>query len=635
MNTTGSSLFAARDQARQWDEVVKSGWPLALERSTWAIVVALITLLYQAVAVRLFRPYTMAVFWLYQEGNRAWDADQFRVAMANTSGPISAIFCKPAYRTLLRSGNAKRKHERMLSLLWLIGAFILSIGPFFIPVFQSKTIPTVQGAPASSHDCTLLPEFNNDTTGGRRYDKFLAVDMLRTADISGYNYSGTTAVSVGLKNRKDRIAFSSSCPEWAPVCDQSNPMNIDIEYWLKKSELRIGNPNTSENLEFGVLNSCYLLERRAKLLTTDGDGRQEYGFLYGDSKHQNYSYVTSTWTPEERFGYGYTLLSLSNTGDERDIWKPNATLDHNGDRTILFYHIGTIFNKGQSKDPLFRTEDTPYGEDTYGPVRPIIPVMCNTTYALCLNQHCASINGSDALLNLTIEYEKRGENTTMAFLFLMWSNVIIPPLSFMTGSSESILAGRTLSDETTQLAPWEISGHSELVRLALAGRAMLVTSAERAASGWRKYTTGVPAEPGETLEAVLQQCRWTLVQDATRITTSGRSILIISVVGGLLLLLTFTGPVLRLLCWKPLFIFTIRWRLRTAAHLHRTTIERGDERRFWPGSVEQEWPDGSGFVDRIGLVTSDVGLHAVYRDDAQSVFSERRGDEMNLTDVRS
>ncbi|KAH7111889.1 hypothetical protein B0J11DRAFT_191629 [Dendryphion nanum] len=631
MNTNASIIFSTRDQVRQWDEVVKSGWPLVLKSSTWGIVVALITLLYHAVAVRLFRPYTMAVFWLYNEENRAWDADQFRVAMANANGPISAIACKPAYRTL-RFGNTRQKYERMLALLWLIGAFFLAIAPFFIPVFQAKTIPVLQGIPASSHDCMLGPYFD-DTSAGIRYDKLLALDMLRTADLSGFNYSGTTAASVGLPNRKDQVSLSSSCPRWAPACDQSNPMSIDIEYWLKKSELRIGNLNTSEDLDFGVLSSCYIPERRVKPLTIHENGTQYYGFLYGKSDASNYSYVTHMYTPEERFGYGYTLFSVSNSRDERDNWHPNITLDHNGDRTILFYHLGTVHNEGQSKDPLFRTQNTPAYGNMYLPVKAIVPVMCNTTYAFCSKQDCTSLNGSHAVWELVHQYEKHGQSTAMAFLALMGSNIIYPPLNFMTGSSESILAGRTLVDETVQKAPGEISSYSELTRLALAGRAMLVMSAERAASGWRRYTRDIPKAPVSMPDAVLQQCQWTLVRDAAHITTSAPAILAISMVGGLVLLLTFIGPALRLLSWKPLFIFTIRWRLRTAAHLHRTTIERGEERRFWPGSVEQEWPDGSGFVENIGLIASDGGLHAVYRDDAQLVCPERSGDEMGLTDV--
>ena len=58
----------------------------------------------------------------------------------------------------------------------------------------------------------------------------LALDMLRTADMAAYNYSGNTAASVGLSHPKDRVLLSHECPEWASVCDWADPMRLDIDF---------------------------------------------------------------------------------------------------------------------------------------------------------------------------------------------------------------------------------------------------------------------------------------------------------------------------------------------------------------------------------------------------------------------
>jgi hypothetical protein len=619
MNRSTPISSSTWDQTRQWDEVIASRWPLVLERSTWGIIIALITLLYQAVAVRIFRPYTMSIFWLYPERIKTWDADQFRVSMANARGPTSVLVCKPAYQTLLTIRNTSRRREGILAFCWLFGALILTALPFLIPAFYTSLIPVLQGTPASTADCSVIPFFE-DATESMKYDKLLALDMLRTTDLREYNYNGTNAKSVGLKHPKDRISITSNCHIWASVCDGTNPMTIDIEFWVKRSELHIGNIDKSEDPEFGVLSTCYLPERRLKSLKTyEEDNRTQWGFLYGSAIDTNFTHVTHSFTPEERFGYGYTLLAVTSIRGESGIWQPNNTLDHDGDRTLLFYHIGTARNKGPSTDPLFRTQSSPLYDDVFLPMKAVIPVMCNTTYSFCINQQCTPLNGSNAVRSLTLDYEKQGQDSIMAFLFLVWSNIIFPTFYFFSGSTESVLAGRTLMDENIQLAPQHINGRSELVRLALAGRTMLLLSATRAASDWRRYTSAATSNPDEMPDAILEQCRRTLIEDNTKITTSGRAIFVIAILGVTILLLTFTGPLLRMLPWKVICIFTLRWRLRTAPHLHRTTVEKGEESRFWPGSVDQEWPDGSGLVEEIGLVHTETGFHAVYRSDATLV----------------
>ncbi|KAH6889446.1 hypothetical protein B0T10DRAFT_561912 [Thelonectria olida] len=629
-NTTGGVYTDA--QMRRWNAIARYGWPVVISSNSWAITVALIALLYQAVAVRLFRPYTMALFWLLSEDHREWDVDQFRVAMANTKSPLAALCSKPAYRSLLglQSCRKERRSAKGISLLWLLGAIVLAVFPFLLPLILAKGIAVVEGVPGSTEYCSPILNASN-WMASAHYDKLLSLEMLQSVDAHGYYYGSPDAASIGLPHDKDRVVISSDCPDWAPVCERKNPLRIDIDFWVKQSQLGIASRAPSRNAEFGVLNTCYKLQLRVKLVREWQDGADTYGLLYGTGSNTNGTpYVTEQFTPAEKFGYGYNLFShfTGMSGDSH--WKPNKTLDHDGDLTILFYHIGNILSPSPSDDPLFGTSSTlANGTDIYSYAQAIVPIICNTSYAYCPGggEECVSLSNNDAVGQYVYKHENSSNSASLGFLELMWINTWVPLFHMFPGSSESVYASRTLSLGSSQLAPRAISGHAELVRLALASRMLLLTSANRAVSGWRKYVSpGLPVRKVPLQDEQLDTCRLTLMPRPGKITTSGWEILIIILVGGVLLLLSFTGPVLRFLFWKQLCIFTIRWRLRTAPHLHRTTLERGDPSRFWPGGAADEWPVGKGRVDRVGLVESATGYHAVYRYDAElrSVQKGRR-----------
>ena len=193
----------------------------------------------------------------------------------------------------------------------------------------------------------------------------------------------------------------------------------------------------------------------------------------------------------------------------------------------------------------------------------------------------------------------------------------------MSHSTEAVLASRTLADESVQRALSEISGNAELVRLALAGRMLLITAAERAVSGWHKYGVSTKDISDWSSDAVLRQCRWTLINDPAHVTTSARAIFAVFLTGGLVLLATFSGFLLRFFFWRWLCVFTIQWRMRTAAHLHQVAIKRGQEEKFWPAGIEV-WPVGRGFIDRVGVVCTHKGYHAVYRLDAELRYLRQR-----------
>lgn len=610
---------------RKWDAIVRYGWPTVISSSTWAIAVALITLLYQAVAVRLFRPYAMSLFWLLPEHHRAWDVDQVRVAMANTMSPQAALVSSPAYRCL---GSTKCKPAKGVSILWLFGALVLTVVPMFLPLLLARRIPVVQGVPGSIENCSPLLNYSN-WMARSQYDGLLSWDMLRFADTHAYNYSGSNASAVGLSNNKDRVAISTECPDWAPACDRNNSFRVDVDYWVKQSEVGIGSKSSSRHAEFGVLTTCYKPEYRRKFLRTEEDGTNTYGLLYGSSSSTGGDeYVTEEFNLEERFCYGYDLFAHFNSSgpSKISIWRPNDTLTHDGDLTILFYHIRLILSPTTSDDPIFATNNTKVGGQ-YRYRRAIVPIMCNTSYAYCPGgkESCLSLGGNDGVGEY-INSSRSRQDRNLGFLELMWVNTWVPLLSIIPGSSESVYASRTLSLGSTQLAPREISGHAEIVRLALASRMVLLTSATRAVSNWRNYMSSkLPVWAVEATAQQLETCRSTLMESPGNITTSGVSILVVVIIGGILFLLTFIGPLLRLIFWKQMCVPMIRWRLRTAPHLHRMTVERGDPSRFWPGGATDEWPTGRDSVDQVGLVESFSGYHAVYRPDARLRYIPKSG----------
>ncbi|KAH6883451.1 hypothetical protein B0T10DRAFT_463391 [Thelonectria olida] len=318
-------------------------------------------LLYQAVAVRLFVPYTMALFSLLSEDHREWDVDQFRVAMASTKSPLGALVSTPAQRRLLSSWRKRHRQAGVIALFWLLGAIVLAAFPFLLPQVLARGIPVVQGVPGSTEYCS--PMLNSSTwMASAHYHKLLSLDMMRSVDAHEYNYNTMNAESIGFPHDKDRVVISSDCPNWAPVCERDNSLRVDIDFWIQQSESGVASKTASE------------------IPNSESGGTSEI------------PYVTEEFTPAERFGYGYNLFAYYNTTGEsrKSVWKPNSTLAHNGDLTILFYHIGNILSPGPSDDPVFGTTSTPInGSETYIYAHGIIPVICNTSYAYCPGQDIA------------------------------------------------------------------------------------------------------------------------------------------------------------------------------------------------------------------------------------------------------
>jgi len=135
---TGTFLLA--DTTSEWNTIVRSGRPIVLTTTWWTIPIALLTLLYREAASRLFKPYSMVLFWFSHENFREWDVGQLRVAMANTENPLAALKCKPAYRVAFGQRSSWRTLQRTIAMLWILGGFFLAVFPLTVPLLKTKVV---------------------------------------------------------------------------------------------------------------------------------------------------------------------------------------------------------------------------------------------------------------------------------------------------------------------------------------------------------------------------------------------------------------------------------------------------------------------------------------------------------------
>jgi len=221
--------------------------------------------------------------------------------------------------------------------------------------------------------------------------------------------------------------------------------------------------------------------------------------------------------------------------------------------------------------------------------------MCNTSFIVCQGapKSCELLQGT-GLLEEFVQRVHPDDKISRGFLRLMSLETFMPLLNSIAVSGGSVGASRSLRSGTQLASPAEVTGHAELVRLILAGRAKLLTAARRAAGEWINYTpraaptdldVNLAAEEDEDLRSL---CHATLLDDLTYVTTSLPGFLAFVLFGALSLLPTHLGPLLRWIFWRKLCVLTIRWRMRTAPQLHRYAIEKGKDDNYWPeGCVDE------------------------------------------------
>jgi hypothetical protein len=253
-----------------WDRVVRSSWHPTLSINLWGFIISILTILFQAAAVGLFKLWRVGLFSLLPETVSGWMTDQLRVAIVNRPNPLEVLWCTPALRSAfvgLFKGGSTQRLERTISWLWLVGALILALLPLATSPLITSAVPYVSGLPGSTDDCaagvTFLPA-PGDTTGQShsQYYTLAALDWLRAVDTSNFNYSATSAESIGLPRRGDTVAVSSVCPDWAPVYDQNNPLRVDMGFSVQPSDLGIGVASISSAAEFGVRHTVSNFELR-------------------------------------------------------------------------------------------------------------------------------------------------------------------------------------------------------------------------------------------------------------------------------------------------------------------------------------------------------------------------------------
>lgn len=181
-------------------------------------------------------------------------------------------------------------------MLWILGGFFLAVFPLTVPLLKTKVVPLVSGIPGSHSPlpCPRVvagfrdngPQLVKGREYTLRYGTLLALDMLRlVGNETAFNVDAITAKAVGLYHPKDEVSVSSNCPGFTGVCNRNNSLRVDVNYWIRPSDLLIG---TDSNLELGVLNICYKVQLHVKYLTLDNHGCRMYGHMYGSSGWYNY-----------------------------------------------------------------------------------------------------------------------------------------------------------------------------------------------------------------------------------------------------------------------------------------------------------------------------------------------------------
>ncbi|KAF1998539.1 hypothetical protein P154DRAFT_536301 [Amniculicola lignicola CBS 123094] len=145
-----------------------------------------------------------------------------------------------------------------------------------------------------------------------------------------------------------------------------------------------------------------------------------------------------------------------------------------------------------------------------------VPIMCNTSFMAPHSRECLPLNGTFALGDYAASIE--GNPITKGFFSLKAPETGPTLLGHVTGTTDSVLASRTLSLRAIQAAAEELRGHADIVRLILTGQTRLITAACRAASTWKQYLSS-KLMPGSLVIAkggsMIALCRVTHIESKT------------------------------------------------------------------------------------------------------------------------
>ena len=377
-------------------------------------------------------------------------------------------------------------------------------------------------------------------------------------------------------------------------------------------------------MKFGVATQCYKVIDKTQELAPPPNVTwpfRVFGLLYGPIEGLAdvvYPNLTERIIREEAHGRGYNVHTYSVLQEDSSIpgdqspWTPREDLHHDGDISLLIYHLGATYALEFGEDPLFQTvplnksssagsnwvDDNPErivswrGYDLFKPATQTVSVLCNTTYKLYdakfigkESGHYVELGGYKKLRafveNLKNDTNRVADPPRLGFLELLADIAHFSGIEVSSAAPNGVLANNLLLSDVIQQFDFkiqrfldEISGQKELTRLFLSTRTRFILAARRAVlNEWMvpflqlgfHFDEVVLSSENENLTAM---CRATLIPDSDFKTTTARPWVIAACVWFVTVLLTYSAPVIRKFGWGLADEIERKWMLRKAGSLY-------------------------------------------------------------------
>ncbi len=397
-------------------------------------------------------------------------------------------------------------------------------------------------------------------------------------------------------------------------------MHFNGEYWLKPSDLGVGN---IENLELGVNTSCYRVIDSEQEITPPPnatDSFRNFGLFYGLDDNLvalGFQNLTKVIQREQVHGRGYWVYPYMFSEEDitmpgKSPWTPREDLHHEGDVTLLIYHLGATYALEKGDDPLFATiplnttglrvrdwttenqeQRTSWGDqELFKPKKQTVAVLCNTTYLLCDSMdipvesgNCLKLGGEKkvrAFVKAIREAtgQEQVDSPRQGFLDLFADIAHFGGMDVAAAALNGIFASNLLIGTLKyQQFLDQVSGQQELTRLFLSTRTRFLLAARRAVLGeWIQPVVQMGFHADDILpttvatKGLTAMCRATLIPDSKFKTTTAKPWIIVACVWLIVILLTYSTPLVLMFHWRWAEDIERKWMARTAVSLYKQLV---------------------------------------------------------------
>ncbi|KAH7346483.1 hypothetical protein BKA65DRAFT_594977 [Rhexocercosporidium sp. MPI-PUGE-AT-0058] len=237
------------------------------------------------------------------------------------------------------------------------------------------------------------------------------------------------------------------------------------------------------------------------------------------------------------------------------------------------------------------------GHFLFKPASQTVTVVCNTTYILCdshliptTHGYCRRFGGYEELLALIIGLQEgtipgaEADPSRQGFVELLVNIVHYSSMDFSAVAVNGVFANNHLLwdldhqfDLKIQRFLDQISGHRELTRLFLSTRMRFLLAARRAVlQEWLVPLQQQGSDYGDVMRSMLPpnentsaMCKATLVPDSNYKTTTARPWIVVAFVWLVVVLITYSAPLVLMFHWKWAEDIEREWVARKVGNLHK------------------------------------------------------------------